>query len=92
MFRKGVSPWTHACASLLTFVSSKAFAVLLPVRAVGVMATGALMDSVVALRAVTSVDGMTADFYPFGMSFLARTATRIISSTRSRASTGWSTT
>ena len=51
---------------------------LLPVRAVGVMGDGRTYDSVVALRAVTSVDGMTADFYPFDMSFLARAATRII--------------
>ncbi len=51
---------------------------LLPVRTVGVMGDGRTYDSVVALRAVTSVDGMTADFYPYDMSFLARTATRII--------------
>ncbi len=56
----------------------QAFAVLLPVRTVGVMGDGRTYDSVVALRAVTSVDGMTADFYPFDMSFLARAATRII--------------
>ena len=43
---------------------------------------GRTCDSVVALRAVTSVDGMTADFYPFDMSFLARTATRIINEVR----------
>ena len=41
---------------------------------------GRTYDSVVALRAVTSVDGMTADFYPFDMSFLARAATRISAS------------
>ena len=51
---------------------------LLPVRTVGVMGDGRTYDSVVALRAVTSVDGMTADFYPFDMSFLGRAATRII--------------
>jgi GMP synthase (glutamine-hydrolysing) len=56
----------------------QAFAVLLPVRTVGVMGDGRTYDSVVALRAVTSVDGMTADFYSYDMSFLARTATRII--------------
>jgi len=56
----------------------QAFAVLLPVRTVGVMGDGRTYDSVVALRAVTSVDGMTADFYPFDMAFLGRTATRII--------------
>ena len=41
---------------------------------------GRTYDSVVALRAVTSVDGMTADFYPFDMTFLARAATRISAS------------
>ena len=56
----------------------QAFAVLLPVRTVGVMGDGRTYDSVVALRAVTSVDGMTADFYPFDMTFLGRAATRII--------------
>ena len=56
----------------------QAFAVLLPVRTVGVMGDGRTYDFVVALRAVTSVDGMTADFYPFDMAFLARAATRII--------------
>ncbi len=56
----------------------QAFAVLLPVRTVGVMGDGRTYDHVVALRAVTSVDGMTADFFPFDMSFLARAATRII--------------
>ena len=56
----------------------QAFAVLLPVRSVGVMGDGRTYDHVLALRAVTSVDGMTADFYPFEMSFLGRVATRII--------------
>ena len=56
----------------------QAFAVLLPVRTVGVMGDGRTYDSVCALRAVTSVDGMTADFYPFEMKFLGATATRII--------------
>jgi GMP synthase (glutamine-hydrolysing) len=56
----------------------QAFAVLLPVKTVGVMGDGRTYDFVCALRAVTSVDGMTADFYPFEMSFLGRVATRII--------------
>ncbi len=60
----------------------QAFAVLLPVRTVGVMGDGRTYDEVVALRAVTSVDGMTADFYPYDMAFLARTATRIINEVR----------
>ncbi|WP_181705537.1 glutamine-hydrolyzing GMP synthase [Chthonobacter rhizosphaerae] len=60
----------------------QAFAVLLPVQTVGVMGDGRTYESVLALRAVTSVDGMTADFYPFDMSFLGRTATRIINEVR----------
>jgi GMP synthase (glutamine-hydrolysing) len=56
----------------------QAFAVLLPVRTVGVMGDGRTYDSVCALRAVTSSDGMTADFFPFDMGFLGRAATRII--------------
>jgi GMP synthase (glutamine-hydrolysing) len=56
----------------------QAFAVLLPVRTVGVMGDYRTYDAVVALRAVTSTDGMTADFYPFDAAFLGTTATRII--------------
>ena len=56
----------------------QAFAVLLPVRTVGVMGDARTYDFVCALRAVTSTDGMTADYYPFEHSFLARTATRIV--------------
>ncbi len=56
----------------------QAFAVLLPVRTVGVMGDARTYDYVCALRAVTSVDGMTADFYPFDMKFIGRVATRII--------------
>ena len=60
----------------------QAFAVLLPVQTVGVMGDYRSYDFVLALRAVTSTDGMTADFYPFDMSFLGRTATRIINEVR----------
>ncbi len=56
----------------------QAFAVLLPVRTVGVMGDTRTYDFVCALRAVTSDDGMTADFYPFDANFLGRAATRII--------------
>jgi GMP synthase (glutamine-hydrolysing) len=56
----------------------QAFAVLLPVQTVGVMGDGRTYEFVCALRAVTSVDGMTADFYPFDMTFLGNMATRII--------------
>ncbi|MPZ40399.1 MAG: glutamine-hydrolyzing GMP synthase [Rhizobiales bacterium] len=56
----------------------QAFAVLLPVRTVGVMGDGRTYDFVLGLRAVTSTDGMTADFYPFDMGFIGRVATRII--------------
>jgi len=56
----------------------QAFAVLLPVRTVGVMGDFRTYDFVVGLRAVTSTDGMTADFYPFDMNFLGAVATRIV--------------
>jgi GMP synthase (glutamine-hydrolysing) len=56
----------------------QAFAVLLPVKTVGVMGDGRTYDFVVGLRAVTSTDGMTADFYPFDMKFIGAVATRII--------------
>jgi GMP synthase (glutamine-hydrolysing) len=56
----------------------QAFAVLLPVKTVGVMGDYRTYDSVCGLRAVTSVDGMTADIYPFDAAFLSRCATRII--------------
>ncbi len=56
----------------------QAFAVLLPVKTVGVMGDGRTYEYVIGLRAVTSVDGMTADFYPFDMKFLGHVATRII--------------
>jgi GMP synthase (glutamine-hydrolysing) len=60
----------------------QAFTVLLPVKTVGVMGDGRTYDHVCALRAVTSTDGMTADYYPFEHSFLARTATRIVNEVR----------
>ncbi len=60
----------------------QAFAVLLPVQTVGVMGDGRTYEYVCALRAVTSVDGMTADFYPFDMDFLGNAATRIINEVR----------
>ncbi|HET8726795.1 MAG TPA: glutamine-hydrolyzing GMP synthase [Alphaproteobacteria bacterium] len=56
----------------------QAFAVLLPVRTVGVMGDSRSYDWACALRAVTSTDGMTADYYPFPHDFLGRVATRII--------------
>ncbi len=60
----------------------QAFAVLLPVRTVGVMGDARTYEHACALRAVTSTDGMTADFYPFEHDFLARVATRIINEVR----------
>jgi GMP synthase (glutamine-hydrolysing) len=56
----------------------QAFAVLLPVRTVGVMGDARTYDHVCGLRAVTSTDGMTADSYAFSHDFLTHTATRII--------------
>ena len=56
----------------------QAFAVLLPVKTVGVMGDFRTYEYVVGLRAVTSTDGMTADFYPFDMKFLGHVATRVI--------------
>ena len=60
----------------------QAFAVLLPVKTVGVMGDGRTYDHVLALRAVTSTDGMTADYYPYDHAFLGRVATRIINEVR----------
>jgi len=60
----------------------QAFAVLLPVQTVGVMGDYRTYEFVCGLRAVTSVDGMTADFYPFDMAFLGKVATRIINEVR----------
>ncbi len=56
----------------------QAFVAILPVKTVGVMGDGRTYDYACALRAVTSVDGMTADVYPFSHEFLGETATRII--------------
>ncbi|MEO6526819.1 MAG: glutamine-hydrolyzing GMP synthase [Gemmatimonadaceae bacterium] len=56
----------------------QAFAVLLPIRSVGVMGDERTYDNVVALRAVTSTDGMTADWYPFPHDVMARISNRII--------------
>lgn len=56
----------------------QAFAVLLPVKTVGVMGDNRTYDYVCALRAVNSTDGMTADYYPFDHEFLGRVSTRII--------------
>jgi GMP synthase (glutamine-hydrolysing) len=60
----------------------QAFAVLLPVKTVGVMGDARTYESVCALRAVTSVDGMTADFFHFDMEFLGRVANRIVNEVR----------
>jgi len=60
----------------------QAFAVLLPVRTVGVMGDARTYDYVCALRAVTSSDGMTADYFHFDHDFLSRTATRIVNEVR----------
>ena len=60
----------------------QAFAVLLPVRTVGVMGDARTYDYVLALRAVTSTDGMTADYYSFDHEFLGKTSTRLINEVR----------
>jgi GMP synthase (glutamine-hydrolysing) len=60
----------------------QAFAVLLPVKTVGVMGDARSYEFVCALRAVTSTDGMTADYYPFTHEILGRAATRIINEVR----------
>ncbi len=60
----------------------QAFAVLLPVRTVGVMGDGRTYNHACALRAVTSSDGMTADVFPFDPGFLSRVAGRIVNEVR----------
>ncbi|TPG59851.1 glutamine-hydrolyzing GMP synthase [Roseomonas nepalensis] len=60
----------------------QAFVVLLPVRTVGVMGDGRTYEQACALRAVTGVDGMTADVYPFDVAFLSRVANRIVNEVR----------
>jgi GMP synthase (glutamine-hydrolysing) len=60
----------------------QAFVALLPVKSVGVMGDGRSYDYACALRAVTSVDGMTADVYPFTHDFLRETANRIVGEVR----------
>ena len=60
----------------------QAFAVLLPVKTVGVMGDARTYEDVCALRAVTSTDGMTADFYEFPWEILGRAATRIVNEVR----------
>jgi GMP synthase (glutamine-hydrolysing) len=60
----------------------QAFAVLLPVRTVGVMGDARTYERVLALRAVTSTDGMTADFFEFPWDVLGRAATRIVNEVR----------
>ena len=60
----------------------QAFAVLLPVRTVGVMGDGRTYDQACVLRAVTATDGMTADVYPFDMAFLSRVSNRIVNEVR----------
>ena len=60
----------------------QAFPMLMPVKAVGVMGDARFYDNVYALRAVTSLDGMTADFFHFDMELLGRVANRIVNEVR----------
>src|SRR3546814_14561581 len=83
--RQPESTRTDTLFPYTTLFRSQAFAVLLPVKTVGVMGDGRTYDSVCGLRAVTSTDGMTADIYPFDAAFLSRCATRIINEEIGRA-------
>ena len=88
--REGLETLRHVDAVFLEEIRAaglydaiwQAFAVLLPVRTVGVMGDGRTYDQACALRAVTSTDGMTAEFYPFDMGFLSRVAGRIVGEVR----------
>ena len=88
--REGLETLRHVDAIFLEEIRAaglydaiwQAFAVLLPVRTVGVMGDGRTYDQACALRAVTSTDGMTAEFYPFDMAFLGRVAGRIVGEVR----------
>ena len=88
--RAGLDTLRHVDAIFLEEIRSaglydaiwQAFAVLLPVRTVGVMGDDRSYEQACALRAVTSVDGMTAEFYPFDMGFLGRVAGRIVGEVR----------
>ena len=86
--RTGLAGWDWSrvllpvAAVVLLVAIWQAFAVLLPVRSVGVMGDGRTYDQVCALRAVTSTDGMTADVYPFDMGLLTRVANRIVNEVR----------
>ena len=76
------STWKRSAAPDFTTRIWQAFAVLLPVQSVGVMGDARTYESVLALRAVTSRDGMTADWYPFPPEVLARISTKIINEVR----------
>jgi GMP synthase (glutamine-hydrolysing) len=60
----------------------QAYVAFLPIRSVGVMGDGRTYDNAVALRAVTSSDGMTADWFPFPADFLSRVSNRIVNEVR----------
>ena len=76
------SIWRRSARPASTTTIWQAFAVLLPVKTVGVMGDARTYENVLALRAVTSTDGMTADFFEFPWDVLGRCATRIINEVR----------